>query len=123
MKKIKMIIIALVFSAPGYAQEKQEPLKSMSTCLIMYDWTSWGMWRFDVYALAGNMILIGEKKNHFRIDSSNPGYSHVIDGEVVATYPDATSIDDLGENCQDNCPVNHERRTGWFKRRCDSYPS
>ncbi len=79
------------------------------------------MWRFDVYALASDRILIGDSDNHFLVSSTEPGYKHVVLGETVAFYRDAKSLKVLGAECQENCPTNYKKRTGWFKRRCSSF--
>ncbi|MFC6981065.1 hypothetical protein [Microbulbifer taiwanensis] len=120
--KIKTVLaLAITLSPLATAEEKQEPLETMSRCLIMHNWTAWGLWQLDVYALAGDKILIGDKENHFLVTASEPGYRHVISGEVATHYPEATSLSDLGSACKKNCPTNHRKRTGWFKRRCKSY--
>lgn len=98
-----------------------EPFQSMSLCLVMNNWTYWGIWQFEVNALAGDRILIGERENHFHIGAGEPGYSHVIDGKIVANYPDASSLAELGTHCGANCPANYQARVDWFKRRCQKY--
>ncbi|BFM13657.1 hypothetical protein R50072_38100 [Simiduia litorea] len=79
------------------------------------------MWRFNVYALASEKILIGNIDNYFLVTSSEPGYKHVVDGETIAQFKDAESIQELGSECKENCPLNYQKRTGWFKRRCTSF--
>ncbi|WP_323847171.1 hypothetical protein [Microbulbifer magnicolonia] len=121
VRKTALALLSILAFPPAFAGESEEPLGTMSTCLIMHNWTSWGMWQFDVYALAGDKILIGSKDNHFLVSATEPGYRHIIAGEVVGTYPEATTLADLGRACQEGCPVNHKKRTGWFRRRCDAY--
>ncbi|BBM01790.1 hypothetical protein [Microbulbifer sp. GL-2] len=116
-----IIFLSLLFSELVFAEEQRQPLKTMSTCLIMNKWSSWGMWDFEVYALAREKILIGDKENHFLVTADEPGYRHVISGETIGTYPEAVTLNDLGHKCSGNCPVNHIKRVNWFKRRCKSY--
>lgn len=123
MRIMIILILTLLVSGSCYAKDEQEPLSTMSICLIMHNWSSWGLWRFEIYAMAGNKVLIGDKDNHFLISSDKPGYSHVISGKVVAYFPDATLLSELGNSCTENCPVNYKKRTGWFKRRCKAYAS
>ncbi|MFV8783212.1 hypothetical protein ACNKU7_12395 [Microbulbifer sp. SA54] len=122
MKIIKTLMIATIGLSPlSHSEEDREPLRTMSDCLIMHNWSSWGMWRFDVYALASEKILIGDSNNYFLVTSSEPGYKHVVAGETVAHFKDAESLKELGAECKENCPVNYKKRTGWFKRRCSSF--
>lgn len=122
MKIVKALFTALVIlPSVSFAEEDREPLRTMSDCLIMHNWSSWGIWRFDVYALASEKILIGDSDNHFLITATEPGYKHVVAGETVAHFHEAESLRELGADCQDNCPVNYKKRTGWFKRRCSSF--
>ncbi|GAB2888355.1 hypothetical protein GCM10027180_18440 [Microbulbifer echini] len=81
------------------------------------------MWEFQVYAMAREKILIGDKENHFLITADERGFRHIIAGEEVANYPEATTLEDLGRLCMENCPLNHTKRMNWFKRRCKSYES
>ncbi|WHI45433.1 hypothetical protein ACJJIE_14180 [Microbulbifer sp. TRSA001] len=123
MKKILIMLVFLFAPLLSAEQAKVErqPLKTMSTCLIMNGWSAWGIWQYDVYALARDKVLIGSKENHFLISSVDAGYSHVINGKTVAYYPEAKSLNELGEACQENCPVNYEKRVSWFQRRCKEY--
>ncbi|MFA0811526.1 hypothetical protein [Microbulbifer epialgicus] len=116
-----IIFLSLIFSGAVFAEDQNQPLKTMSTCLIMNKWGSWGMWEFEVYALARERILIGDKENHFLVTANEPGYRHVISDEIFATYPQAVTLQDLGRHCKENCPVNHTKRINWFKRRCKGY--
>ena len=122
MNIIKQLIIATTaLSSISIAEEDHEPLRTMSDCLIMHNWSSWGMWRFDVYAMASEKILIGDSDNYFLVTATEPGYKHVVSGETVAYFKGAESLQELGAACEENCPLNYKKRTGWFKRRCSSF--
>ncbi|WP_444889298.1 hypothetical protein [Microbulbifer sp. DLAB2-AA] len=119
-----IIFFLLLFSSSSFAiEQQQQPLKTMSTCLVMNKWSSWGMWEFQVYAMAREKILIGNKENHFLITADEPGFRHIVAGEVVANYPEAITLKALGSQCMENCPENHTKRINWFKRRCKFYES
>ncbi|MCO1334615.1 hypothetical protein MO867_09715 [Microbulbifer sp. OS29] len=116
-----LFFLAPLFSKAADIKVQQEPLKTLSTCLIMHSWRAWGIWQYEVYALARNRVLVGAKDNHYLVTSTEPGYSHIVNGDVVARYPEAVALQELGNGCQENCPVNHIKRTSWFKRRCKAY--
>ena len=116
-----LLLAATAVGAKQDAQQDAQPHRGMSLCLVMNNWSSWGIWQFEVNAFAGDRILIGEKANHFRIDASEPGYSHVVDGKTVASYPEALSMVELGSHCNENCPPNFLKRVNWFKERCKKY--
>lgn len=93
----------------------------MSRCLTSYNWSSWNMWRFDVYARMQEFVLIGDVNNYFAFRADTPGYVHVIDDEVVAEFPEVNKISNIDPSCDGNCPVNHAKRVSWFKRRCQMF--
>jgi len=121
--KTHLLILFLLTTAAVRlnAEVIQEPLRTMSSCLIMHNWSSWGLWRFQVYAMAGKQVLIGEPNNYLKIVDDQPGYSHVVNGEVVHYYADAISIDDIATQCDESCPENYVKRVNWFQRRGRDY--
>ena len=105
----------------GSASDIKEPLLSMSKCLASYNWSSWNIWRFEVYAAPLEQVLIGNIDNYFRFSKSTTGFQHLVDGKIVAEYPDVTSIKQIAPSCTDNCPTNYQKRVSWFKRRCATF--
>ncbi|AFV00031.1 hypothetical protein [Simiduia agarivorans] len=124
-----MLIALLISSIPGIAESqtnaeaKPSVGEAMNRCLASFNWSSWNMWRFDVYASAQDKVLIGDIGNYYRFTSAGHGFEHVIDGKIVEQNPAITRISELTYTCTDNCPNNIQKRINWFKRRCKAFES
>lgn len=96
--------------------------EAMSRCLSSYNWSSWHVWRFDVYAAAQEKVLIGNVENYYRFTVDRPGFEHLINGKVVHQDNTIESIAQLASQCTaDTCPHNIDKRISWFKRRCKAF--
>lgn len=116
------MILLCIGSTAAYAEE--EPMtvgEAMSRCLASYNWSSWNIWRFDVYASAQDKVLVGSLENYYRFTSARQGYEHLIDGKVAEENRSIRRISELTHTCTDNCPQNIRKRLKWFKRRCKAF--
>lgn len=124
MKLIRPIVACIILVTVP-AQAENSPTKHlgalMNMCLTSYNWSSWNVWRFDVYASSGEGVLIGSNDNYLSFSVDKAGFKHVIDGEVVAEFDDVKQISDIAPVCDGNCPVNYKKRLSWFKRRCKMF--
>ncbi len=95
--------------------------ESMNRCLSSYNWSNWNIWRFDIYAVAQEKVIIGNSENHFRFSSEHPGYEHIVNGKVFSKNTEIEKISQLNAHCSSNCPNNIVKRLSWFKRKCKAF--
>jgi hypothetical protein len=119
------LVIVCTFLMVAPVKAENAPTKHlgalMNMCLTSYNWSSWNVWRFDVYASSGEGVLIGSNDNYFSFSVNSAGFSHIVAGEVVAKFEDVKQISDISPSCDGNCPVNFKKRISWFKRRCKMF--